>query len=475
MNYRNILKGSLLMAAAALAATSCQEDITYGDLNAPEGASGESLIYVTDGDGNATGMTNVEFRNNKTISLFANTTSAPASAQSVEFSYDLTALDRYNKSTGNKFEAIPESMVTFSNGGVATVEAGQMKSSAVELQITSDGSLDNTKSYCIPVRISAVSSRASVASTSQTRLIFVRDLTSLPDCFKTWTDDEGVEHEGVKVFSCMEVNDTNPLNNLCYTLKNSGKYLVDALIIFSANINYNAETGRVYVFNNPNVQALLDGREHYLKPLKDRGMKIILGILGNHDRSAITNLAPETAKDFARELKAQCDAYDLDGVFWDDEYSEEIYPAPAGFVEPSNEAWCNLAWEFKNLCPDRWNIAYAYSSTSSAIEINGTQPGDYIDYALHDYGRSSDLSRSYPGMPKSNMGLYSQEFNQGRFAAETNLRNMRNNGYGSHMIFAMDPNRSNVARQENAMDVMCRAFYGDTLVVTKPYYPKDWN
>ena len=40
----------------------------------------------------------------------------------------------------------------------------------------------------------------------------------------------------------MEVNDANPLNNLSFTLKSNGKPLVDALIIFSANINYNVET-----------------------------------------------------------------------------------------------------------------------------------------------------------------------------------------------------------------------------------------
>lgn len=475
MKYSKILKGSFLMAMVALATTACQDDITYGNVQAPEVGNGDNVIYVTDGTGNAADKYNVEFRGNKTIELFANATQAPAAAQSVQFSYDESALDSYNKATGNSYEALPESMVSFSNGGVATVEAGQLKSSAVELQITSDGSLDHTKSYCIPVRISSADSRAHVATTSQTRLIFVRDLTALADCFKTWTDENGEVHEGVKVFSCMEVNDTNPLNNLCYKLKNQNKYLVDVLIIFSANINYNAETGRVYVFNNPNVQALLDGREKYLKPLKDRGMKIILGILGNHDRASIANLAPETAKEFAKELKAVCDAYDLDGVFWDDEYSSPISPAPAGFVSPSREAWCNLAWEFKQICPDRWNIAYAYSRTSSASEVNGTQAGDYIDYALHDYGGSWDLSDSYPGMPKSNMGLHSQEFNQGRFASENNLRNMRNNGYGSHMIFAMDPNRSNVSRQESSMDNMCRAFYDDELEVIKPYYPKDWN
>ena len=65
-----------------------------------------------------------------------------------------------------------------------------------------------------------------------------------------------------------EVNDTNPLNALEFVLKDSGKLFFDDIILFSANINNNAETGRVYVLNNPNVQFLLDNNEQFLQPLR---------------------------------------------------------------------------------------------------------------------------------------------------------------------------------------------------------------
>lgn len=74
------------------------------------------------------------------------------------------------------------------------------------------------------------------------------------------------------------------------------------------------------------------------------------------------------------------------------------------------------------------------------------------------------------------MGLYSQEFNLGSTASESNLRSMRENGYLSHMIFAMDPNRSNFEWiQMSAMERMARAFYDDELVFDGIKYPKDWN
>lgn len=55
----------------------------------------------------------------------------------------------------------------------------------------------------------------------------------------------GTTKANIKLFSFTEVNDTNPLNNLNFTLKNSGKPLVDMVVLFSANINYDAATDKV--------------------------------------------------------------------------------------------------------------------------------------------------------------------------------------------------------------------------------------
>lgn len=472
MKYNNFIAKSALVVALAMAATACSDDINYGNNPAPEVGDGSPLLYVTDAEG-GTQLTTVEMRDTKDVELFVNATAPLATANTVTFAYDATALAAYNRANGTSYEAVPESMVSFPDGASATLAAGALKSEAVTMTITSDGSLDYSKGYVVPLTVS-VNGGAELALMSQSRMIVLKDLTALPDCNKTVIDANGNEVAGIKVFSCMEVNDTNPLNNLKYTLKNSGKYLVDALIIFSANVNYNEETGRVYVLCNENVQALLDNREKYLKPLQDRGMKVILGLLGNHDRSGVANLSEEAARAYAKEIKALCDAYNLDGVFYDDEYSSYQNPVPAGFVSPSRAAASRLIYEVWKVQPERWNVAYCYSRTYGLNEVDGVQAGTYCQYALHDYGGSSDLSNYFPGMPKSNMGLYSQEFNLGRFANANNLRNLRNNGYGSHMIFAMDPNRSNVWNQENSLKNMAEIFYDDELVIDPTNYTKDW-
>ena len=42
------------------------------------------------------------------------------------------------------------------------------------------------------------------------------------------------------------------------------------------------------------------------------------------------------------------------------------------------------------------------------------------------------------------------------------------------MIFAMDPNRSNVNSQIRSMQAIAEAFYNDELVVDNKFHKKDW-
>lgn len=475
MRYIKTFNIQCLAALLAVFAcfTSCNDDVDIANINeSPYQVPDEPLVYIADTNGKLE-FASIEFRNTGYLSLFLNATQkVNAGTSTVKISYDMSVLEEYNDKYDNSYPAFPENLVTLENNGMLTVAAGQSKSEAIKVSVESDGQLDSEKSYIIPLRMQVTSGNMKLAKNSETCLILIKDLTGIPDCAK---------ESGIKIFSCMEVNDTNPLNNLSFTLKNSGKPLVDCVILFAANINYNAEEGRVYINNNENVQALLDNREHYLKPLQDRGMKVILGILGNHDCAGIANLSDETARDFAQEVKAMCDTYHLDGIFVDDEYSKYETPPPPGFVIPSSAAAARMCYEVKKAQPERWVIAYVYHTTSSLPSVIDLETGEeiasgkFVDYALHDYGGSSDLSDNFPGMPKMNMGLYSQEFAKGSVAYDSQLKKIRENGYGSHMIFAMDPNRDNFNYvQLPAMQRIANVFYDDELVFDGKVYSKDW-
>ena len=79
-------------------------------------------------------------------------------------------------------------------------------------------------------------------------------------------------------------------------------------------------------------------------------------------------------------------------------------------------------------------------------------------------------------MTVDQLGGCSMEFAQGRwYASESTLKNMRNDGFGAMMVFAMDPYRTNASGQEGAMAKLARAFYDDEVVVDPTKYPKDWK
>lgn len=468
MKYNKIVKINMLavmFASVGCVFTSCEENIEVGRIDESSYSATDNVLgYLTDTNGKRS-ISNVEFRSSGTTELLLNTSKLSNQDCSAQVVYDKAVLDAYNTKNDSKYEALPEGSVKISDEGVFSLAKGVTSSNKLKVSYTTAQGLSSEKSYVIPLKVKTKSGDLKLSEEESTYLIFVKDMTGIPDCNKA---------SGIKIISCMEINDTNPLNNLCFTLKSSGKPLVDILILFSANINYNAETGRVYIYNNENVQHLLDFRAKYLKPLQDRGMKVVLGILGNHDRSGVANLADNTAKAFAQELKAMCDAYHLDGVFFDDEYSNYQNPAPAGFVDPSSEAASRLCYEVKQAMPERLVCAYAFGSTSSLPAIEGKTSGTFVDYGIHDYGGSSDLSSNYPGMPKSGMAISSQEFNRGYFASDNALKSLRAKGYGAHMIFAMDPFRQNKNSQIGAMQRIAKNLFDDDLVYDGKPFKKDW-
>lgn len=444
--------------------SACDESIDLAKLDeTPYEVPGEVIGYITN-DGGDRKQSFTDFRDKGIEGIYIGLTTEAPGDVTVSFKYEPSLLEAYNSAYETEYPLFPASAVTIP--GQVTIGKGHKLSGKAEVEFETTETLEEGQTYVIPVKAELVSGNVKLSETESNFLIFVDDLSKIPTAEKP---------TGIKIISCMEVNDTNPLNNLCFTLASSGKPLIDMVILFSANINYDNETGKVFVYNNPNVQHILDNREKYIKPLQDRGIQVVLGILGNHDRSGVANLGIEAARQFAQELKVVCDAYQLDGVFFDDEYSAYQNPPPPGFVTPSNAAAARLCYETKKAMPDKLVTVYVYSRTSSLPAVEGQDSGTFIDYAIHDYGGSYDLSSNYPGLPRSGMALYSQEYAQGRTTSEANLRRLRNEGYGAHMIFAMDPFRSNFSySQRPSMERIARVLFDDELVYDEKPYRKDW-
>ncbi|WP_244614337.1 glycoside hydrolase family 18 protein [Elizabethkingia argenteiflava] len=162
--------------------------------------------------------------------------------------------------------------------------------------------------------------------------------------------------------------------------------------------------------------------------------------------------------------------------FFDDEYSSYQSPPPRGFVTPSNNAAARLCYETKKAVPNKLVSVYVYNRTASFPDpVEGKWAGNFIDYAIQDYGVDSDLSSNYPGLPRSRMAISSQEFVRNIFASPDALRNLRNSGYGAHMIFSMDPYNGNFrSLQLPALQLLAKELYSDELVYSETPFAKDW-
>lgn len=283
------------------------------------------------------------------------------------------------------------------------------------------------------------------------------------------------------LFSCIEVNNVNPLIHLNYRLKRTGKYLFDGVILFSSNINYSTKEDVVYLHNNDNVQPILLHADHYIRPLKERGMKVFLSILGNHDGSGLANLGPERARDFAKAIADTLDKYDLDGVFFDDEYSDydnhnlDIYKT--GFTSRSYASASRLVYEIKKaIGPDRWTLIYRYGIMTSLDPVDGVQPGSYVDYALSDYNVQTDMSRSYPGITRAQQGVNSINMNS-PWSLESKMGFVRKQGYGALMLYNLTPYDSYAYSyyQQPALDNVAKYLFDDEVVYGTDKYPKDWT
>lgn len=116
----------------------------------------------------------------------------------------------------------------------------------------------------------------------------------------------------------VEVNDVNPLNAGEYLLSDGTPFFTH-VILFASNIRGDA-SGNVHNYNNPNNAAILANPAKYIAPLQAKGIKVIMGNLGDHTGAGFANLTAAQIGTYTDDLVA----YDniVDGYDFDDEWAE---------------------------------------------------------------------------------------------------------------------------------------------------------
>ncbi len=383
--------------------------------------------------------------------------------------FDEKHIEDYNFNHSSNYELYPVKLCSFENNGEVTIPAGAT-SATVNVTVNFSNEMSFISEYMVPVK--------AVPATANVTMKF--DATYV-EFFMKRTNNKKIRN-----ICYFEVNDCNPLNAIEYILED-GRPFFDAIVLFAGNINWDRNSERVIMHANPNVQALLDGTDTFLQPLRKKGIKVLLGILGNHDAAGLAGLTEYGCEQFGMELAGVCRDFKLDGVAFDDEYSSYGGRATDWFIGgTSQQAAARLCYETKKAmrqeCTwETWVHLYYLGNiwpSLPSVTIDGVEhlAGEFVDNVCSDYGQPAAPVR---GMDKSGCAGTSIQLNTGQsgeLSMESAQRYMEE-GYGWIMWFAFDPsgtgsvynNLSSSLRQFNNMAKGC---YNQRLREPKYKYDK---
>jgi hypothetical protein len=278
----------------------------------------------------------------------------------------------------------------------------------------------------------------------------------LPGTGNVSTNAVGVS--GTKTVCYVEVNNNNFSNVGKYSLS-TGQPLFDIGIIFAANINYNTSTQKATLFFNTQVTNVLTNRATYIQPVQARGIKVLLSILGNHQGAGVCNFPTQAAaREFAQQLANAVNTYGLDGIDFDDEYSD--YGAN-GTGQPNSSSFVYLVSALRELMPTKIISFYYYGPAASRLSYNGVTVGSKINYSWNAvYGTYS--VPNVPGLAKANLGPAAVQITAtSAVTAAALATRTKTDGYGIYLTYDL-PNTNSSSYLSNISNVL----YGKATTYT---------
>lgn len=227
----------------------------------------------------------------------------------------------------------------------------------------------------------------------------------------------------------IETNDINPLNMgeyyFCGT--NPKDYVVDHVVLFASNIRGTVST--VELYHNPNQTYILNNRNTLVKPLQDKGIKVLLGLLGDHTGVGFANLTTDQITSFANQVANCVDDYGLDGVDFDDEYAE--YFKISGTPLPSGDNYSLLITALRanpkmsGKLITAFYFGYAYDFNQDALNA--------LDYMWPNFGSEWDTPSGFLDSKWASMSI---QYTDGTPTPQE-IRNAADyyDGYGAIMMF----------------------------------------
>lgn len=248
----------------------------------------------------------------------------------------------------------------------------------------------------------------------------------------------------------VEVNNNDIREVGKYKLSN-GQQLFDVAIIFAANINYNTTTQKAYLHFNDQVTNVLTNSATYIKPLQDKGIKVMLSVLGNHQGAGFANFPSQAAAQaFAQELANAVNTYGLDGIDFDDEYAEY---GNNSTPQPNASSFVYLVTALRDLLPDKIISFYNIGPSASNLSYNGVTVGSKVDFAWNPY-YSTYSAPNIPGLVKSQLGAAAIDVTATSSSTVTSFATKtKADGYGVYLCYNLTSNNiaSYISNATNAL------------------------
>lgn len=257
----------------------------------------------------------------------------------------------------------------------------------------------------------------------------------------------------------VETNDVNPLNMGEYKFTGTDEQVVDHVILFASNIRGTVST--VELYHNQNQTHILNNVNTLVRPLQNNGIKVLLGLLGDHTGVGFANLTSSQIDSFAQQVADCVTTYGLDGVDFDDEYAE--YGRISGTPSPSGANFSLLIQALRTKMPNKLITAFHYGYATS---FNQTAK-DAIDYMWPNFGVSNPPS----GFANSKWARMSIQYTQNiPSAAAIQAASKAYSGYGAIMMFNVRESDASGKMNLFAPNV----WGGRTVSWTGTSYPKNY-
>lgn len=236
----------------------------------------------------------------------------------------------------------------------------------------------------------------------------------------------------------VEVNDHELSNVGCFKRPTDNKPFFDIASIFAANIN-GADPNNPQIYFNPQVDRLLN-RTSQVKDLQDKGIKVLLTLLGNHQRAGWSGInQPSAAIAFADRIADTVQEYGLDGIDIDDEYSRYDSVYPASMIMIAEALAQNPKFEGKLISKALFRDRDVFLAS-----FNNQKLADFLSFGSemsYDYADARARLNPYLqyGMTKSALAIGLNASSQPALGARLASEAMRN-GYGGVMVYNVNRN-----------------------------------